>query len=217
MIASPLSAGDRVRIRPTKATSDIYGRVSSVHNQAAAVECSERDRSATPLQSGDEVEVAAFGPADLRLFSARVLADTGAVVVLSIPPVTRMMRSRGGYRKPCDIPACYHPVDRPYGTLDARIEDLSIGGLLMACESRVESGAHLVIQFSLPHCKQHEVEVTVEVVRVIPGSAAADGKARVGCVFTSASRLAIARLAQFVQDGEGGEDNQDMPPPRLPD
>jgi c-di-GMP-binding flagellar brake protein YcgR len=200
MTSSPLAVGDRVRIRSMSATSDLYGRVASMRDQAAAVECLDRNGTLPQLPPGEVVEVSAFGPTELRMFPATVLADKGGIVVISVPLVARVVRSRGGYRKPCRIPAACLLADNCGETFEGWVEDISLGGLLLALERKVEVGARLVARFTLPG-SDHEVEVTVEVVRIVVEERA-DEASRFGCAFTNVNRTSAGRLTRFIEEVE---------------
>jgi c-di-GMP-binding flagellar brake protein YcgR len=204
MLSSALTIGQRVRVRPRTSEADIYGCITAVHHGAAVVEAIDRDEAAVEMSPGEHVEVSVFGPGEVLSFTSDILADKGGSVVITLPSVARIVRQRGRYRKPCRIPAVCWQVDKPMKKIEARVEDISLGGFLLSSDTELPVGARLVIRFTLPDC-EYEVEAIMGVVRIVPAAQNEDNTPRMGCAFTCMTRMSAARVAQFVESDAATE------------
>ena len=93
------------------------------------------------------------------------------------------------------------------GCVEARIRDISIGGLALQCDKQLEIHSTVSLNFSLP-ATSHLIHVTGKVVNSI---ANADGTGRIGICFSSLSEDDFNLLVNWLADELAKLDDVEIP------
>jgi DNA-binding response OmpR family regulator len=94
-----------------------------------------------------------------------------------------------------------------FGCVEARIRDISIGGLALQCDKQLEIHSTVSLNFSLP-ATSHLIHVTGKVVNSI---ANADGTGRIGICFSSLSEDDFNLLVNWLADELAKLDDVEIP------
>lgn len=114
---------------------------------------------------------------------------------------TMLQQRRRSARCPVEIPVA--PVVAEIGTIDARITDISIGGLALQCNAPLEIGWTVAIFFPLPGTAER-IHITGRVVN-------ADKHGRAGLSFSRLPEQDLSRLVDWLANALSNLDNAELP------
>jgi hypothetical protein len=197
MSSGHIGVGDHLRLRPRLKDAFIFGRVIAIRQDAVILEVTQRNEDLGTLKAGTGVDGVAMAPNEITLFVCGIVHDYRTRVSISHPQVRKTIPLRKTYRKECAIPVSCTLKKRAAAPFPGTVEDVSVHGLRLACETPVETGDHIAIRMALPHDGSEVVE-TVEVQRVTPPERSRDRMWRAGAAFIGLSRLSCIRLAEYV-------------------